>query len=91
MLSSLNNNTPYKSALLATAKTIDVKRIKLAGDKLRKNMRYCFFLRRIVVYLCHGTVMAFSLSKSNVDAYNIHRLDIAGQRYFAGSPGVWAM
>ena len=43
VLSSLNNNTPYKSALLATVNAIDMKRIKLAGDKLRKNtenMRY---------------------------------------------------
>ena len=51
VLSSLNNNTPYKSALLATAKTIDVKRIKLAGDKLRKYMRYIIFCEELW-YIC---------------------------------------
>ena len=46
VLSALNNNAPYKSALLATVNAIDMKRIKLAGDKLRKNtenIRYFVF------------------------------------------------
>ena len=46
VLSSLNNNTRYKCALLATVNAIDMKRIKLAGEKLRKNtenMRFFLF------------------------------------------------